>query len=125
MSVEIAFSRLFSSLSFSNGNVMEHQSFSSVVVIAFFALTLIIYAESPAFAQLNVTSPQEDSAGGQADVRAVEMPSLRSEDVQQATPDLEHRRTIPIGRTEQGRTSKDRANRGEDELTTKPVGKPR
>jgi|ERR1700737_1818154 len=121
----MALSGFFSSLSFAIENIVERQSRSPVVIIAFFVLTLIIFAASPASAQRDVTRPQENRPGGLADVPAVEMPGLRAEEVQQAAPDLEHRRTIPIGRTEQGRASKDRANRGEGESTTKPVGKPR
>jgi hypothetical protein len=108
----------------------KQQSRISLMLTTLLVLTLIQIAGSTAFTQGNSSDAQDGTAGGRADVPGKKRPPLdrshavnEGDEVQQAAPDSDHRRTIPIGRTEQGRTAKEHANRGEVESTTKSVGK--
>jgi hypothetical protein len=108
----------------------KQQSRISLMLTTLLVLTLIMIAGSPAFSQGNSFDAQDGTAGGRADVPGKKGPGLdrshavnEGDAVRQMAPDSDHRRTIPIGRTEQGRAAKDRANRGQVEPTTKPVGK--
>src|SRR5229473_2357757 len=100
---------------------MKRQSHISVALVTFMVLTLIIFTALPAFTQGDSTDAEEGSAGGQADVPAVEGPALdRSRVVTEALPEPQLQ-PHPRGFTQEGVVAKNLVRRGKVEWTTKAV----
>ena len=110
---------------------MNQRSCILTALMTFGVLPLILCAALPAFSQQDSADTLEGSAAGQADVPAGERPAFDASHVvtengmvQPAPPDLQHQGSVPLGRTLEGRTDKDRVNRDKVKSTTKPIGKP-